>query len=230
MNSKELLEQAEQRIAEVESIKILVSNVNALTMIISEVQKPQNDICIGELMEETNISGSIGFELNLRLKTAIATNLEYFLSEKNKELEKLLGIRKPATINKEFEKAVQEMEQSAKKPDPVTEKLSSILQKESDKIESKPVEAEPSLDKYPAQKNTRKKLPEGMTDEAVYHLLMVDGKKPKEIAEHYGLKSSQVSNFIFQHDIKNYAKRKKTTPANEKPAKQPEETERPSQS
>lgn len=165
-------------------------------------------------------------------------------------------IRKPATINTEFEalfrqdqnqliitpefeKAAQEMDQRITQPDPVEETLSNILDKQEQEIkdsgksieqEAKDILGIADDTGYPApKKNGRKKLPENMTEKAVYTMLMVEKKKPKEIAAHYNLTNTQVSNFIFQHDIKNYGKRNRLPRAEkaDKPDKQPEETERP---
>lgn len=50
------------------------------------------------------------------LKRNVVTSLAEARIEKENELQKLMGIRKPATINPEFEAAVQGMVESSKKP------------------------------------------------------------------------------------------------------------------
>jgi hypothetical protein len=146
-----------------------------------------------------------------------------FRDDKTVELEKLLGIRKPAIINPEFEAAVQAMEQSHKKPDTVEAKLADIIQGEAKKIEDKPIIPETSLDKYPAKKDKRVKTPSNMIEADVRRMYVEESRDRKYIADHYGISESKINNYLFLHDIK-----RKPTKAS-KPAKQPDETERPSQ-
>ena len=225
MNSKELLIKAEQRIAEAENIKMLVESASTLEQLIIEVQRPANDICIGELSEETNISGAIGQELNLRLKTVISDNLGCFLFEKNKELEDILGICKPTIINPEFQTSVQKLINGSKAEskldsDPVEDRLSTILKKESKRFEDEPIIPESSLDKYPAKKG-KIQLPKDMTEEAVTIMYITEGKTIKQVAERFDIKQSRVNDFLSKHNIRRTSYKSHGT------VKQPEETERP---
>ncbi|MDF2608891.1 MAG: hypothetical protein K0R92_365 [Lachnospiraceae bacterium] len=106
--------------------------------------------------------------------------------EKIAELEKLMGLRKPSTINPEFEAAVQGMVESNKKPvpvmpkvDPIEEKLSNILDKQEQKISGKLELNIPDVKR-------------------MYH---DENKSMKEIAEHFGVTKSIVNNFIAQHNL-----------------------------
>lgn len=182
-----------------------------------------------------------------------------FRDDKTKELEKLLGIRKPATINPEFEAAVNDMVQSVtikkncisgevvaewspggenlslmppEKPspvevmkaavsealhiDPVEEKLADILQEEAQRIET-PKE-DRSLDKYPAKKS-KAEFPENMTKDAVSKMYVDDRMTAKQVAAHFGVSPSKVNTFLQMHRL--------FRGSYDKPAKAPEETERP---
>jgi predicted XRE-type DNA-binding protein len=103
-------------------------------------------------------------------------------NEKTAELEKLMGVRKPATINPVFEAAVKEMVNFAKdhnEVDPVEEKLTVILQEETEKIEDKPM----------------------MIVEDVKHMYLDEGKTQGEIAEYYGVKKPVVNNFLQKNKL-----------------------------
>lgn len=117
-----------------------------------------------------------------------AAEAQFFLERLNK---------KPATINPEFEAAVQGMVESAKpkddaeasiivdkhEPDPVVEKLTEILQEEAKKIEEAPA----------------KKLVLNVDDvRRMYH---DENKSMKEIAEHFGVTKSVVNNFIYNNNL-----------------------------
>lgn len=112
--------------------------------------------------------------------------------EKTAELEKLMGVRKPATINQVFEAAVKEMEESSKvhkEPDPVEEKLTDILQEEAKKIEDKPVKEE-----------TKAEILEHYADELI-KLCKDESNKVGDIADKYGVKKSDIYNFMAKHKI-----------------------------
>jgi DNA-binding transcriptional regulator YiaG len=94
-------------------------------------------------------------------------------NEKTAELEKLMGIRKPATTNPEFEAAVQDMEKSTKvvqKPDPV------------EVIDDKP--------KKPI-----------MTIEDVRRMYQDENMSMKDISEYYGVSKSVINNFIYMNKL-----------------------------
>lgn len=159
------------------------------------------------------------------LRESVVHAIMQIRDEKAAELEKLMGIRKPATINPEFEAAVQEMEQSSKKkPDPVEEKLSEILQAEAERIEGKSEPPEDkSLSKYPPNKR-KPKLSEDLLED-IRRMYVDEGKTAREIAEVYKVKPNDVSNFIAKHKLNRRSYDKSiSTP---KPDKQPEEKECP---
>lgn len=188
MNCKELLQLAEQRIKEVNSIKTLVDSITSLEQIIEEVNKDQNDIYIDGLSDYANISEAIGKELNTRLKIVVSNTLDVFRMDKATELKKIMGVWKPAVTNKDFEQAVQEMEQSSKKlSDPVKESVE---------------QSDNSLDKYPAKKKAKKSpYPDNMTVELVRKMYVYQGMTLKQVAENFGLKPSQVNAFISKNGL-----------------------------
>lgn len=102
------------------------------------------------------------------IKQIVVTALTEAKLTKEVELEKLMG-KKPAYINPTFEAAVQKMEQSAKKPDPV--------------------KADPVL--------KRKE----MTLEEVKRLYQDEGKSQGYIADHFGVKKSEVNTFLQKHKL-----------------------------
>jgi hypothetical protein len=113
-------------------------------------------------------------------------------NEKVIELEKLMGVRKPATINPVFEAAVKEMEESSrvhKDPDPVEEKLTEILQEEAKRIEDKPIKEE-----------TKAEILEHYADE-ITKLCKDESNKVGDIADKYGVKKSDIYNFMAKHKI-----------------------------
>jgi hypothetical protein len=211
MNSKELLEQARES----------MRKQNELIDLIVEGEKVAENLDHFDLYLYTNgsyINKLIKPEAIQRMKEVAIGSISEYLSERSVELEKLLGIHKPGLIiNQDFEKAVQEMEQSVKKLDPLEEKLKVVLQDEAKKIEA----PEKSQDKYPAKKDKRVKTPENMNEADVRRMYVEENRDRKYIANHYGISESKVNNYLFLHDIK-----RKATKAS-KPEKQPEETERP---
>ncbi|HBY71600.1 MAG TPA: hypothetical protein DEG06_05095, partial [Lachnospiraceae bacterium] len=109
-----LLEQASQRVIEINKA-------------MSEIEKFEDIISAGRDAEiafadkgNTKYITVLSPEKMQELKDTVLVAIINSKNEKDAELERLLGIdkRKPAVINPEFEKAVQEMEQQ-KKPDPV---------------------------------------------------------------------------------------------------------------
>jgi hypothetical protein len=223
MNSKELLEHAEQRIAEVEKIKSIKKSVEELENLLKDLTDEMAWYSISfmslqdTVLDDYPLDQRLSAEQYRRLYNSVRSTLNQFLSENVIKLEKLLGIRKPATANLVFEKAVQEMEQSVNIVDVVEEKLKVVLQDEAKKIES----PDKSQDKYPAPKqNKRVKTPENMVEADVRKMYVEENRDRKYIADHYGISESKVNNYLFLHDIK-----RKATKAS-KPA-EPEETERP---
>lgn len=169
------------------------------------------DICFSSGSNGATFIRVLSPEKMQELKESALIAVMKVRDEKEAELEKLMGARKPAIINPVFEAAVREMVQSAKKPDPVKEKLAGILQSEADRI------AEPdnkSLDKYPARKAHKKKYPDGMTVEAVSRMYIDEGKPSSSIAKHFSISTKEVQNFMTINKIRRNPKK-------------PAETERP---
>jgi DNA-binding transcriptional regulator YiaG len=239
MNSKELLEQAT---AKAKQLSDLAKNISRIEEVLPEIR--DNALFINSY----DIASRFGIETAERISQDILLVLITAKNEKTTELEQLLGIqpvpekRKPATnnpefeaatkdmfdavrkpeqaiINPEFENAAQEMDQQNKQPDPVEDKMTEIIQKQEQEIKSTPLPG-PTEPGYNPKKGVHpRRLPEAMTVEEVTRLRYKEHKSPKEIAEHFGIKTSAVSNFIFNHDIA-HGRSKKAD-------KQPEETERP---
>ncbi len=90
---------------------------------------------------------------------------------------------KPATINPEFEAAVQGMVESVKhkqKGSPQDDK---------------------SLDKYPAKKSKPSPYPENMTEDAVKELYINQGKTIQQVANHFGIPYAKANSFITGHKL-----------------------------
>jgi transposase-like protein len=232
MNSKELLEQATAKVEKINDLSSNVINAESVLAVIGDGKVCFFTIGIGT----THLTSVLTPEKLEKLREEAVREIIYTRDEKAAELENLLGIRKPTRLNPEFEKEVQEMEQSSKsttgtisenkdvsgtiESDPAMEKLTGILQKEAEKTEA-PHE-DKSSEKYPAPKtDKRRKYPENMTEEVVGRMYRDEEKSMAQIAEHFGVKSSTVNNFIYLHGLKRTSKKQ--------PEKQPEETERPSQ-
>lgn len=121
------------------------------------------------------------------LKESAIAAIIHTKDEKTAELEKLMGIRKPATINPVFEAVVQEMVQSN------NQKTSTYV----DKSATDPVEeeqepaAEPPA--FPALDDT------AVEDVRRMHYA---GKSVQEIADHYGVKKWKAYEFITKHSLR----------------------------
>lgn len=117
--------------------------------------------------------------------------------EKTAELEKLMGIRKPVVINPE------ETEQEIvlqKCQDPIEEKLTEILDKQAKMIKGKPQ----------------------MTVDTVKKLYIDEGKSYQEMADYFGVKKTDINNFITRYHLRElkqkhiYGYEKLKKPADEK--------------
>ncbi|MDF2907971.1 MAG: hypothetical protein K0R34_3292 [Herbinix sp.] len=203
MNSKELLEQAEIRVKRINELSDGVGAAEDILAMLGE-----GEVCFFTSgIGTTHLTPVLSPEKLQKLREDIVVEVIHTRNDKSAELEKLLGIRKPATVNPEFEAATKDMFESVKKPesDPLEEKLKAVLQDEAKKIEA----PEKSQGKYPAEADVRK-------------MYVEENRDRKYIANHYGISESKVNNYLFLHDIK-----RKATKAS-KPA-EPEETERPLQ-
>ncbi|HBI73629.1 MAG TPA: hypothetical protein DDY59_10605 [Lachnospiraceae bacterium] len=193
-----LLEQASQRVIEINKA-------------MSEIEKFEDIISAGRDAEiafadkgNTKYITVLSPEKMQELKDTVLVAIINSKNEKDAELERLLGIdkRKPAVINPEFEKAVQEMEQQ-KKPDPVEDKLAEIIDKQVQELKDKPE----------------------MTLEAVTKLYIEEGKTYREMAEYFGVNKSNINNFIYKNHLSEL-KQKHDCGYAKKP-KQPDKKERP---
>lgn len=218
MNSKELLEQADQRIAEADLIKLAKRDINDSERLIKISQDDTYDLQYhGEhsipLRQSMNVDNYNG------IKSILIATFKGYLNVQTVKLEQLLGIT-PKIVNPEFEAAIRGMEQSIKKPEPLEDKLKAVLQDEAKLIES----PDKSIDKYPAKQDKRVKTPSNMVEADIRRMYVDEGRDRKYIAGHYGISESKVNNYLFLHDIK-----RKPVKLSKKSEKQPEETERPSQ-
>ena len=226
MNSKELVEQAEIRVKRINELSDSVGAAEDVLAMISE-----GEVCFFTSgIGTTHLTPVLSPEKMQKLREAVVTEIILARNKKTAELEQLLGIRKPATINPEFDAATKDMFDAVKKTDPVEDKLTEILQAEADRIE-KPTEKfevssitaeDKSLEKYPAKKRKRAEYPEGMTVENVRKMYIDQGMKINDLAIHFKVPYAKMSNFITRNHLHrvNYQK-------SDKPDKQPEETERP---
>ena len=233
MNSRELLDQAT---AKVEQINELMAKIDVAECVLSVI----GDGCVcfyTEGIGTTFVAGILPPEKMRRVNEEVTVEIIRERDARTFELEKLLGIRKPATIDLAFEKAIQEMKKtsgiSKESLDELSDKakissktigltLTDILQKESKKFEDKPIIPEESPDKYPAKKDKRVKVPENMLEADVRRMYIDEGKDRKYIANHYDISESRVNNYLFLHEIK-----RKPTKASKTKAKQPAEMECP---
>ncbi len=136
-----------------------------------------------------------------RILHTVTDALREMKLSKEIEFDKLMGKSKPAYVNPVFEAAVQEMEQSIKKSDPVEDKLQDILQTEAKKNEEKPVNTDPSLNRYPAKKTAKKQYPENMDIKTVKRMYVDEGMTATNIAAYFKLTTKEVANFITRNKI-----------------------------
>ena len=188
MNSKELLERADQRIAEVEDIKKARKSIEELDQLNTSLNNAITVIVLRQGHSEFQPNITLDSDECKELKSSLEAKLNDFMQRRIIRLEQLLGIRKPAIINSEFEAAIRGMEQSHKKQDPVEEKLSGILQEEAKKIEDKPVPLKPSeiLEAHAAE---------------IEHMYKIQMATVGSIAEKYGVKKTDVNYFLQKNKL-----------------------------
>jgi hypothetical protein len=180
------------------------------------------DICFTAKPNGSTYISVLSSEKMQELRESVVVAIMQIRDEKASELEKLMGVRKPAVVNPEFEAAVQDMVVEAPKkepkiivkndPDPVEEKLTDILKGEAKRIEDKPIETDPSLDKYPAKKSSG--YPDGMTVKVVEDMYVNQHMTSAQIAKQFGITIKRTENFITIHKLS-------------RKQKKPAETERP---
>ncbi|MDF2538870.1 MAG: hypothetical protein K0S76_1891 [Herbinix sp.] len=147
-----------------------------------------SDICFTASDTEKLFIRVLSPEKMKELKDKTVTAIVQAKNEKTIELEKLMGIRKPAYVNPEFEAAVQDMEKHIKKkpnPDPVEEKLTEILDKQAEEIKKAP-----AIPKYSE-----------MTIEDVRRMYQDENMSQGSIAAYYGVKKVVVNTFLQKHKL-----------------------------
>lgn len=190
MNSKELLVQADKRIAEVEQIKFVKCNIADLERLIKLSQDDKYDLryfgehCLS-LKESLDVNDYEG------LKTILSKYFAERFTVQIINLEKILGIT-PKIINPEFEAAVRSMEQpeNLHTPDSVEDKLSVILQRESKQINTKPI-------------------PPIMTVDLVRNLYHDKGMTLDAVAKVFEVNSSALYRFVVANNLRKPSKRDK---------------------
>ena len=195
----------------------LSRELEALESIMGAANMENRVVAIYGAGETTFLGGILAPEKMQELKDSVVAAINQTRDDKVKELEKLMGIRKPAIVNPDFEAAVQSMVDSVKKPDPIEETLKEVLQEEAARIEKpkesdsplfrdpgkdKPVKDDKSLDKYPAKKSPRKQYPDGMTVETVSRMFIDEGKTSSSIAKYFGISTKEVQNFMTINKIR----------------------------
>lgn len=173
-----LLEQANQRVIEINK---LMGEVEGFEDIINAGREAE--IAFADKGAGTTYITVLSPEKMQELKEIVMLGIMNERDNKTAELETLLGIRKPATINPEFEEATKGMFQSNKsEPDPVEEKLTKVLQEEAKKIE------EP---KYPE-----------MTVELVKELYHDKGMTLDQVAKEFGTNRTALYKFVTKHNLR----------------------------
>ena len=196
MNSKELLEQAEIRVKRINELSDDVGAAEDILAMLSD-----GEVCFFTSgIGTTHLTPVLSPDKLQKLREDIIVEVIRTRNDKSTELEKLLGIRKPAIINPEFKKAVQEMEQSNK--DQVADKLSEILQTESDRISVKPPLNELEIE------NVRR----------MYH---DEAKTMKEVAEYYGVPKARLNSYITRHNLRRTSYKKGFLDPVDKPKLEP---------
>lgn len=142
------------------------------------------------------------------LKDSVVSAINQTRDDKVKELEKLMGIRKPATINPEFEAAVQGMVQSKDKPVVVVPAMDEAelppVSKTPERLQGKKILGKGSELDNAVFSVEDKPVPKTLTEddvEDVRRMYQQEGKSMKEIAEHYGVTKSVVNNFVYNKKL-----------------------------
>lgn len=163
----------------------LSREIETIEDIIGAGEVPTAEIAFAVKGGGTTLITVLSEERMQRLKESVVDAINAVRDDKVRELEKLMGTRKPAIINPVFEEATKDMFQSIKKTteDPVEEKLTEILQEEAKKIEDKPIMDEKEVD------NVRR----------MYH---DEAKTMKEIAAYYGVTKSQMNAYISKYSLR----------------------------
>lgn len=108
MNSKELLEQANQRVVTMNKV---MRELEDFEGVVGAAQEKDSEIAFYEYGIGTTSLRVLSDDMKQELKIIVIKAITDAQSEKTAELERLLGARKPAILNPDFEQAVKEMEQ-----------------------------------------------------------------------------------------------------------------------
>lgn len=197
MNSKELLEHAEQRIAEVESIRLLKKDIEDLEKLLQLGDDTDYELGYYGLSKETYIESVLSVEQYKGFKDIVKFTFEEFLHEKYSSMEKLLGIRHPAIINPEFEEAIKDMEHKVVIVHPAPEL---DVNPEEVNLKNQPEVSTPSRPELKKGRPSRV-YPEGMTVETVRRMYIDENKTIAAISKFFGITYADLSNFISKHKL-----------------------------
>ncbi len=201
MNSKELLVMAKEN---AEKQLELVKQIENVENVLSSVK--DGEICFfvrgyGSVLI-TDVTDTEKRDAVRELGLVAIMN---FRDDKTMELEKLLGIRKPAIINPEFEAAVQGMvkpivvkpkSKQAEDKQPIISPEDKLKLKEKLTQINKPVPKQVEL----VTKKPETKLG-SMSLEDVTRMYLTENMTMQQIADHYGIKKGDVNNYIYLNHL-----------------------------
>lgn len=171
MNS--LLEQWNDHIIRGNQLSRELENIEAL------IEKSKGeDICFTSKPSGATYISVLSPEKLQELRESVVVAIIQVRNEKKEELEKLMGIRKPAILNPAFEAAVQDMEASVPKKEHIVQDNEVVSPK-------KIIEKKPEINVADVQR--------------MYH---DEAKTMKEIADHFGVKKEQVNSFIQKNNLR----------------------------
>lgn len=146
----------------------------------------ESDICFSSGSNGATFIRVLTPEKMQELKENAIVAIMHTRDEKTAELEKLMGIRRPATINPEFEAAVQEMVQS-------NQKTSTYV----DNTVTDPVGEKPEV----VEDATAPRTLVYADLENIRRMYLDEGKTMKDIANHYGVTKNQVNAYIQRYGL-----------------------------
>lgn len=165
-----------------------VRNVLSAGEEVRTVIQALNEVSAAEIMiGPKSIDNYVTDDIRNEIRQRAINSIEERRSEAVTELEKLIGIRKPATINPVFEAAVQEMVQSNQKMSTYVDNSATDPEGENPEVVEEPP-ALPTLDDTAV--------------EDVRRMYQVEGKTLKEVAVTYGVTKSQVNTFVSKHNLR----------------------------
>ena len=213
MNSKELVAQAT---AKIEKMCNLTDKIEAIENIL-KASGEKTEIALYETgVGTTRLSLVLSEAVVKSLKESAVAEIKSALHNNTTELHQLVGAkpekRKPATINPEFEKAVQEMVKPPFKADHIVkiDGIPKYIDKEPEKEEPPKCEPRSPLNELEVD-NVRR----------MYH---DEAKTMKEVAEYYGVTKTRMNSYISKYNLRrtSYNKGSYSDPVdNKKPKPEP---------